>query len=217
MKDTHVIFDLDDTLVDIWSDFFIPLAIETYKELGYKTKKEQFLKARSYRIASKRMENLDTTKFWRTYDKYDTVAARDAAINEGRIRLFEDTVSSLERLVYNANLYVVSNTPKDKAEYQIKRFGLDRYFKGISCNDHVKPNKPDPCRAWELLNGVYHPGQALWFVGDSPEDVATGKAMSAKTIFLDWRSFTAIRPDYIAKSLTGAVDIISRESNVHLL
>ncbi len=214
MKDIHVIFDLDDTLIDLWNNYALDNMINTYHELGFVTKKEQYLEARNYRL------NIDVPMdlFWRTFNKYDNAAEREKAIKDGKIKLFDDTIPTLERLAQHAELYIVSNTPRDKAFACLDAFNLIKYFKAISCITPNKPDKPDPTRAWEALGKDYLHGQEIWFIGDSNEDVMTGKAMGARTIFLSWRSFTKVKPDYSTNSLSQAADIVMREKKrIYLL
>ncbi|MFA5141665.1 MAG: HAD family hydrolase [Candidatus Woesearchaeota archaeon] len=213
MKDLYIFFDLDDTLVDIWEGYYIPSGIENYKRFGIDVTKEDFMKGRNYLMNFP----IDPQRFWHEYNKHNGLKERSQAIKEGKIRLFPDTHEALSALEKIANLYLFTNTPEDQAKAEIDTFDLAKHFTDISCNNLRDPNKPDPYRGLKMINGRYQPGQEKWFIGDAPDDIATGKAMGARTIFMNWRQKTQIRPDYEARNLTEMVEIIHREANIHLL
>jgi len=212
MKDLHIFFDLDDTLVDIWEGYYIPSGIANYKRFGIDVTKEDFIKSKNYLMDLP----IDPQRFWHEYNKHNGLIERSQAIKEGKIRLFPDTHQALSELEKIANLYLFTNTPEDQAKAEIDEFDLARHFTEISCNNLRDPNKPYPDRGYRMLNGRYQPGQEKWFIGDAPDDIATGIAMGARTIFMNWRQKTQIRPNYEARNLTEMVDIVRRNANVHL-
>jgi pyrophosphatase PpaX len=117
-----------------------------------------------------------------------------------------------------ANLGIVTSKTSKGLERGLFIGGLDDLFATRVSADDVSNHKPDPepvLRALELL-GV--PTQGAVFIGDSPHDVAAGRAAGVLTAAVLWGPFTraelqSAEPDYWLNDpwdITGLASVVKR-------
>lgn len=84
---------------------------------------------------------------------------------------------------------IVTSKANELAQRAIERIELDRYFDVVIGLDSCERHKPDPepvHRALERLG--YAPSEGV-FVGDSPHDIAAGRAAGVTTVAALWGPF----------------------------
>lgn len=176
-----LIFDLDGTLIDSRLDLAhsvnamlrhfgrpeLPGAVVvTYvgdgarmlvqRALGDPTD-ERFLKdALEYFLGHYRMHTLDYT---RAYDGIEGALAAIGAPHNG----------------FRRKMAVLSNKPVILSRGIIEGLGLNRFFVSVYGGDSFATKKPDPLGAWEILKATgSRPAETL-MIGDSSNDVLTGR------------------------------------------
>ena len=104
------------------------------------------------------------------------------------------------------------------AELKLRRYGLWDYFGfGAFADDHHDRNQLGPfarTRACERHNFDFPPG-AIDVIGDTPHDIACGKAFGARTIAVATGSSTceqlaAHEPDFVFQDLSDVDEVVAR-------
>ena len=104
------------------------------------------------------------------------------------------------------------------AELKLRRYGLWDYFElGAFADDHHDRNQLGPfarTRACERHNFDFPPG-AIDVIGDTPHDIACGKAFGARTIAVATGSSTyeelvARQPDFVFQDLSDVGAVIAQ-------
>ena len=72
----------------------------------------------------------------------------------------------------------------------LRRCGLDGYFEGFVTVDDVKEHKPHPAPLVAALDQLSAEAGAAVFIGDSPHDVAAGRAAGVRTAAALWGPFS---------------------------
>jgi len=137
------------------------------------------------------------------------VAAYRAAfwpVSLSRTRMLPGLRACLDRLRGRVGLAIATNRTERGARFILEGFGFDGCFDVIVALEHVRRVKPDPEAvrlACERL--AVPPAQAL-MVGDTPDDVAAGRAAGAATLGVttgahDRTALAAAGADAVAESL----------------
>lgn len=135
-----------------------------------------------------------------------TYRAFNLAHHDAMVTAFPDCAATLERLAKGgARLAIVTSKLHAGARRGLVHCGLERYFDVVIGADDVDEHKPHPApvrRALERLDVA--PRDAV-MVGDSPHDVAAGRAAGTRTIAVTWgpfprETFAATPPDRFAAS-----------------
>jgi len=90
-----------------------------------------------------------------------------------------------------ATLGVVTSKPRAGAERGLKLTGLIEHFPVLVSADDVKRPKPDPEPVEAALERAGADRTTTIFIGDSPHDVASGRAASVATAAVLWGPFSA--------------------------
>ncbi|MHA1311570.1 MAG: HAD family hydrolase [Candidatus Helarchaeota archaeon] len=227
MKFKVILFDLDGTLVRIPKNFLKlinNLVLQACMEIGIQISINKI--GELWSSGNKYSEVLikwginkqDISKFWNIFDHKD-FKLRKELIKKGEMRLYEDTIPIL-RLIkskYNIKTGVISNTPHEKAWYEITQFHLEQFldckvFLGSINQKYAKP-EPDGI-LWCLndLNEFIKQEKKILFVGDSEIDIIAGKKAKISTAYIvrDHNlSHLKTQPDYYLKSLYELADLLN--------
>jgi phosphoglycolate phosphatase len=102
-------------------------------------------------------------------------------------RPYPGIVEMLNNLAaYGANMAVLSNKPHEFTVQFIHRFLPANHFSLVYGQRPGIARKPDPAVALTIASHFQVPPQALYFVGDTPIDIRTGKAAAMKTVAVTW-------------------------------
>ncbi len=127
-----------------------------------------------------------------------------------RLRLLETTAfypGALETLdaLKDRTLCVLTNKPGDLSRALLEGLGAAHRFARIWGGGDVPGKKPDPAGLRLLMSEVGAPPEDTVMVGDSPVDVATGRAASVFTVGatfgFDPGGVRAARPDAVVDDL----------------
>jgi len=125
-----------------------------------------------------------------------------------------DTLSALKEKGYQ--LGIVSSRSSKSMTSVLETLDMKKYFTDYIGSDEVVNDKPDPEGMIKLLDRSRMNRDEVYYVGDSPGDVKTGKAYGAKTIayfFEEGRKeiLLAENADYYIDDLSEVLDILQQE------
>jgi phosphoglycolate phosphatase len=113
---------------------------------------------------------------------------------------------------------VITNKPQSPTDRLLHAFGLTTYFAWVIGGDTAFARKPDPASLhWMMREAGVTPADTL-FVGDSPVDAATARAVGARFCLAGYgfgqvREATTLRPEEflaaVPLDITGALDAVS--------
>jgi phosphoglycolate phosphatase len=115
-------------------------------------------------------------------------------------RLYPGVAEALDALRRTHTLAVLSNKLGDMSRSILRGLGVADRFARVTGGDEV-PRKPDPAGLLALLGELGSSPEQAAMVGDSANDVRTGKAAGARTVGVrygyDARGVVAQRPDVV--------------------
>ena len=140
--------------------------------------------------------------------------ARDfAARRRDAMRLFPDTVESLERFRRRGvQLALVTNGDASEQRDKIARHGLARFFDVILIEGEFGVGKPAEVVYRHVLGALGAPPEEAWMAGDHLEfDVEAPQSLGLKGVWIDRRGHglpvgSRVRPHRIVRSLCELVD-----------
>ena len=183
-----VLFDLDGTLIDS-----IDLILRSYRHTLVTHRGETPpddvwlaglgtpLRAQFGRFTEDEAEISAMVETYRDYN---------LAHHDAMVRPYPGVLDAVRRLhAGGRRLAIVTSKKHDGAERGLRRCGFDGLFPVVVGADDVERHKPEPepvLRALELLSVA--PDDAV-FVGDSPHDLAAGRAAGVRTAAVGWGPF----------------------------
>lgn len=135
-----------------------------------------------------------------------------------KTRIYPDIEATLHKLHSSGLLLaILSNKPHKYTELCIQHYFASVPFAMILGHRPGKLKKPDPESALEIARELHCAVEESIFIGDSPEDIQTGRAAGMKTIGVSWgfrdrselkknnADFIADTPQEIYAYATGAI------------
>lgn len=184
-----VLFDLDGTLADS-----VELILHCYRHtmethLGRALPDERWLAT----IGTPLSEQL--REFGRSDDEaaamLETYVSFQRTVHDGMVRSYPGVADVLD--VYRDGgtpVGVVTSKRREMAVRTLECCGLDSYVQVLVGADDVERGKPDPEPVHAALDALgVEPSRSVLFVGDSPFDVAAGKAAGIRTAGALWGPF----------------------------
>lgn len=116
-----------------------------------------------------------------------------------------ESLAQLRRKGYRMG--VVSSGNDRRVNREIEDLGLSGFFETVICHEQVSHRKPHPEGLEIAMRTLGVAGTEVGYVGDTPEDIAMGKAAGVFTIGVrsdyptSWRLESA-QPDLLIESLT---------------
>ena len=223
-----LLFDLDDTLVDTrsaWRDGFgeavAPLLEELPTLAASGSLHALHERCRGYTAEEQRRagdaewdHEWNRLAFRRLLGEHGGGAAQaDAAWQRyheawpRHLRVFEDVLPTLERLVGRWRLGLISNGLAADQRPKLERFDLARFFPVVVISEEAGLRKPDPAIFVLALDGLSAVDRPAAYVGDNPaHDVAGAHAAGLAAVWLrrpdGWHdSAGATKPDAELRSL----------------
>ena len=133
--------------------------------------------------------------------------------NSQSVKAYENALRTLGELKKNGvAIAAVTSHTGELLIRNLKIAGIDKYFKVIVTPTDVEKPKPDPesiFKALEILR--IKPNRAV-FIGDSPADIAAGKAAGVKTIAALYgfhgEKLLESKPDFLVDDIEQIISII---------
>jgi pyrophosphatase PpaX len=183
MRYPTVLFDLDGTLVDSGAIILASFKHAARTVLARDVEEEQIAALVGGSNLHDQMRVLSPThvdELVRVYREHNRPLHDELQAFEGVEELME-TLSGEGR-----KLGIVTAKGRQTVDLAFAVLSLERYFDAVVTADMTARHKPDPApvlKALELLES--EPADAA-FVGDSPYDVAAGKAAGVFTVAVSW-------------------------------
>ena len=130
------------------------------------------------------------------------------------VRPYDEVTATLTALRDRGHaVAVVTSKSEPLAQRGLKHVGLDGFFDVIVGLESCKRHKPDPEPVHTALDRLGVQPQDAAFVGDSPHDMAAGRAAGVTTVAALWGPFTraqlaASEPDYYIERMGDLLPIV---------
>ncbi|MFO8020683.1 MAG: HAD family hydrolase [Promethearchaeia archaeon] len=187
MNFNYYIFDLDNCLIKLTSNYFNNILIESLKLLNSdiipnNSEIVRFWSAgEDYHLVLQEWGVNQPEQFWNIFDDID-FKNRKKLIKQQKIKLFDDVLHVLTKLKTNKKkICLVSNTSDAIINYILKQFELEGYFHkffGMGPNKDERLAKPSPQGIKKVLidlNYDFNNSQEAIMVGDSHVDIFAAK------------------------------------------
>lgn len=211
------IFDLDGTLIESIdeTDYFYAFN-ETLKKSGVKTVTKQEYDGLDLWSGNgfdgvqeklwKLSKALDARSFFQLFGKLYPECF-DRAWREGKMKLFEDVISTFSSLrEKKIKIAVSTNTGRRGAELKLRTWGLEVFVDVMVTVDECEP-KPDPEGLELILEKANTRAEDAVFIGDSENDAKASRKASIKYIMIDRRKKHTTSGLQRVQSLSEILDI----------
>lgn len=211
------IFDLDGTLIESINetDFFYAFN-ETLKKSGVKTVTRQeydgldLWSGHGFEGLQEKLRKLskalEARSFMQLFDKlYPECFGR--ALREGKMKLFEDVISTFSLLrKKDIKIAVSTNTGRTGAELKLRTWKLEAFVDVLVTVDECEP-KPDPEGLEFILEKTNTRAEDAVFIGDSKIDAEASRRASIRYIMIDRRQEHTASGLQRVESLSEILDI----------
>jgi pyrophosphatase PpaX len=119
----------------------------------------------------------------------ETYRAYNLANHDRLVRPYDGVAGAIAELARRGKLGVVTSKAHDAAARGLRLVGLDPYFPVIVGEDDVTRHKPDPAPVLAAIERLGADRGTTVFVGDSPHDMAAGRAAGVRTAAVLWGPF----------------------------
>jgi phosphoglycolate phosphatase len=180
-----IVFDFDGTLADTWRDIATGLN-RTLAEAGLPTAEPADVRAWvGHGVRRLIARAIDSDDPGRVEPLYLRFRVHYAACCLDTTRLYDGVQPVLDALAPRYLLAILSNKPQTFLDRIVAGLALAPRFAAVVGGDALPVSKPDPAT---LAHVVASAGgaAAVWMVGDSAVDVATGKGFGARTVGCAW-------------------------------
>lgn len=145
----------------------------------------------------------------------ETYVTYQRTVHDELVRAYPGVADMLDAVAAaGVRLAVVTGKRREMAARTLRVCGLDRFFSVVITPEDASPGKPDaaPVRAAAAALGLTHSSRIL-FAGDSPHDIAAGRAAGVRTAAALWGApepdaLLAARPDYRAETVDALTTLV---------
>lgn len=136
----------------------------------------------------------------------ETYRSYQAQHHDDLLRPFPGAVATVEALLqHGVQLAIVTSRHIEGTRRGLELCGLLEHFAVVVTPEHVTHAKPHPEPVLCALQQLGVAAEEAWFVGDSPHDVAAGRAAGTRTAGALWGPFPesvlrAERPDALLRT-----------------
>ncbi len=198
MQITCVLFDLDNTLIEIpntwmYFDTLIQEVMRQAYNLPIPSKDQRNTLWRSGKAYIEILQSwgvTDPDDFWYQFDMMDA-SKRRPLIRQKQLHLYEDVIPTLERLkqILHLKLGIVTNTPTFLALEELEAYKLAAYFDEIvGLGEDQSICKPEPIGILQILKRLQRKPENTLFIGDSTIDILAGIRAHVHPILIDRES-----------------------------
>jgi pyrophosphatase PpaX len=204
-----VLFDLDGTVVDTVELIVVSFRHATRTVLGEELPDEVITAGVGQPLLAQ-MERLSPEHARELYDVYREYNHRR---HDELIRGYAGVEELLEGLKADGRrLGIVTSKSRDTTEMAFGAVGLEAYFDVVVTASDTAEHKPSPVPLLVCLERLGAAATHAIYVGDSPADVAAGRAAGVTTAAVAWGVFgrealLAARPDYWVERPVELLDL----------
>ncbi len=184
-----VLFDLDGTLIDS-IDLIINSALYAFEKCGHPAPASEAWLA-DLGLPLRTMFGRFITDEEKIEELVVGYREYQLANHDRLVRPYEEVATTLDDLHGRGyELAVVTSKSEPLAKRGLAHVGLDGFFDVIVGLESCKRHKPDPEPVRTALDRLGISPEAAAFVGDSPHDMAAGRAAGVVTVAALWGPFT---------------------------
>lgn len=192
MSVTTLLFDVDGTLVESTSLIVAGLQHAAEEHLGVSLSDSALLTGLGIPIDPFfRQFTDDPETIRRMRGSYSAFYERHVERLETRMPGVTEMLADLARV--GTRLAAVTSKDRAGALDSLRRFGLIDYFEVVISSDDVSRPKPAPDPVRRALDLLGARAAETWFIGDSPYDLASGRAAGVTTVAALWGPFSRAR------------------------
>ncbi|GAA0702261.1 HAD family hydrolase [Paraclostridium ghonii] len=182
MEYTHVVFDIDGTLIDSEKAVLKSLQKTILEEKGIKKSLDdlRFALGIPGKVALLKFEIEDLENVEEKWDKYLMEYFEE-------ITLFDGIRQVVQELKFKGiNLGIITSKTKKEYEHEFIRFGIESYFDVIVCADDTLKHKPnsDPMDKYLQVTGAKK--EEIIYIGDSIYDIQCSKNAGVDSALALW-------------------------------
>jgi phosphoglycolate phosphatase len=217
MNPTLILWDIDQTLVNMdraGERALLQLIKETYQH-DFKEQLPVDLRGRTdTSIMRDLMTHIRVEHTPAAAEKFknEYLAMLPVTLPKGHARVLPGVQAALDAVAAHPDLHqaLLTGNLREGARLKLSHVGIWSYFEfGAFADDSSDRNKLGPfalARAKKKL-GIDFPPKRVWIIGDTPHDIACGKAIGAKTIAVATGAFSieqlsALNPTHTFKDLS---------------
>lgn len=221
-----ILFDIDDTLIDFDIDQKTAFK-EAVKKIGYVCNDKMYEDYNKINLSMWEELNLGKmtlndvfvnrfSVFFKKYGiKYDELEFNKILTDmfQKTGTLIKGVKETLDKLVNNYELAVISNGPKDQQYHRLKNADISKYFSKFFISEEIGYNKPDK-RFFDIVfkNIDNKEKSKILIVGDSiTSDIIGGKQVGVDTCLYNIRNKenkTNIKPEYEIENFEELLQIL---------
>ncbi len=221
-----ILFDIDDTLIDFDIDQKTAFK-EAVKKIGYVCNDKMYEDYNKINLSMWEELNLGKmtlnevfvnrfSVFFKKYGiKYDELEFNKILTDmfQKTGTLIKGVKETLDKLVNNYELAVISNGPKDQQYHRLKNANISKYFSEFFISEEIGYNKPDK-RFFDIVfkNIDNKEKSKILIVGDSiTSDIIGGKQVGVDTCLYNIRNKenkTNIKPEYEIENFEELLQIL---------
>jgi pyrophosphatase PpaX len=211
-RPTAVLFDLDGTLIDS-IDLIVNSALYAFEKCGHPAPAAEEwladlglpLQAMFSRFITDESRMADLVAGYREYQLEN---------HDRLVRPYDEVSATLEALhARGLALAVVTSKVERLARRGLAHVGLDGFFDVVVGLESCTRHKPDPEPVQVALDRLGVRPEDAAFVGDSPHDMAAGRAAGVTTVAALWGPFSRAQlassePDYYIERMGELLPIV---------
>ncbi len=209
MKYTHIVFDLDGTLLDNEAAIILSLQ-ETIQALcGYTPKAEDL-------TFSLGIPGTETLKIFPIDDVPAALALWIKHLNAhgDMVAIFSDMQKTLEHLQsLGYQLGIVTSKTRQEFEVDFPRFGLSAYFGTVICAEDTTEHKPLPAPMYKYMELTNTTSQNLLYIGDSIYDMHCALKAGVEFALAGWGARRQTGALTILHTHSAILDLISKKGH----
>lgn len=207
-----VLFDLDGTLIDTMAHILASFRHATAEVLGEQLPDDVLMHNVGIPLMQQMREFTDDEELAeRLLHEYRVF---NHACHDEMARLYPGTTETLDALqARGVPMGIVTSKGTPMARRGLELFDLTGYFQVVVTADDVSRYKPDPYPIVHAADRLGVPAGRCVYVGDSPHDVAAGRAAGAYVVAVTWGVADAARlaesgPDAMLDDIRGLPDLL---------
>lgn len=182
IKKKLIIFDIDGVLIDVSRSYRIAIKktaefflgrildlkeIDEVKDSGVNNDYDA-----AERIIEKYGGSFRKQSIIKKFQEYYLGRNFMGLVGNEKLIISEDMIKKLRK---KYKLAIFTGRPKPEADYALKRFKINKYFKTIVALEDVQEQKPNPEGLLKILKKAKVKKEEAIYVGDNPADLAASK------------------------------------------
>lgn len=206
-----VLFDLDGTLLDSTA-LIISSYRHTLEQFGAPPPSEHDIISGFGTPLRANLERLSPNRAW-VEEMMLVYSEHNGAHHDAMVSAFPGAVDTVRAIAERVPVAIVTGKRRHYALLGIAFLGLTDVFETVVTPERTERGKPSPDPVLAALADLRLDAAGAWFVGDSPHDMAAGRAAGVRTVAAEWGPFPSStlsreRPTYRAESISELPELL---------